>query len=151
MKGKTHDIYLITKTTVYTGDRVDILRHKDARNSCIFDLPAPTCTWPIQNKNGYKNTNCVPSSMWQNLWLRTIYILFNFNKVQTVIIFCTNVNFNCIVHIYKILLYLSITGGSNYLVRMFKIIFWNVRIHVFPNVGGQKHLVRDTKVQRGSK
>jgi len=43
-----------------------------------------------------------------------------------------------------------ITGGKNYLVRRFKIIFLDVGIHVFPNEGGQKHLVRDTKGQRGS-
>ena len=38
-----------------------------------------------------------------------------------------------------------ITCGSSYLVRSSYIIFWNVRIHVFQNVGGQRHLVRDTK------
>jgi hypothetical protein len=39
----------------------------------------------------------------------------------------------------------SITGGSNYLVRRSKIIFWSVGIHMFRNEGGQKYLVRDTK------
>ena len=42
------------------------------------------------------------------------------------------------------------TGGNNYIVRKFKIIFWDLGIHVFPNDGGQKHLVRDIKGQRCS-
>jgi len=37
------------------------------------------------------------------------------------------------------------------LVRRSKIIFRNVGVHVFPNEGGQKHLVRDTKGLWGSK
>jgi len=44
-----------------------------------------------------------------------------------------------------------ITGGNNYLVRRYKIIFGNVGIHVFPNEGSQRHLVRDTKGQLNSK
>jgi len=44
-----------------------------------------------------------------------------------------------------------ITGGNNYLVRRYTIIFWNVGIHMFPNEGGQKHLVRDTKGQLSSR
>ena len=44
-----------------------------------------------------------------------------------------------------------VTGGNNYLVRRFKIIFRNVKIHMFPNEGGQKHLLRDTKGQWESK
>ena len=43
----------------------------------------------------------------------------------------------------------SITGGNNYLVRRFQNYFLKCRIHLFPNVGGQKHLVRDTRGQRG--
>ena len=42
--------------------------------------------------------------------------------------------------------YQVITSGNNYLVRRSKIIFRNVGIHMFPNEGGQKHLVRDTKI-----
>ena len=37
------------------------------------------------------------------------------------------------------------------MVRRSKIIFRNVGVHVFPNEGGQKHLVRDTKGLWGSK
>jgi hypothetical protein len=46
---------------------------------------------------------------------------------------------------------LFITGGNNYLVGRSKIIFRNVGIHMFTNEGGQKHLVRHTKVQLNNK
>jgi hypothetical protein len=40
-----------------------------------------------------------------------------------------------------------ITDGNHYLVRVFKIIFWNVGVYMFPNERDQKHLVKDTKGQ----
>jgi len=39
-----------------------------------------------------------------------------------------------------------ITGGNSSLVRRSKIVFWIVAIHMFPNEGGPKHLVRVTRV-----
>ena len=99
-------------------------------------------------------------------WLANSWTVQTMNFKEQLVLECTRRNSNTLAFTYhtfhrrvveyrlkppaySIIGVYSITGGSNYLVRRSKIIFWNEGIHVFPNVGGQKHLVRDTKGQRG--
>jgi hypothetical protein len=79
------DCGLTKRTTIYaenTIDTIDIRRHKAKRNSYKYNLQTPPNTRPIWDSN----TDSVPSSLYHNLWLKTInkyiYILFNFNTVQ---------------------------------------------------------------------
>ena len=64
---------------MYTEDTIDIRLHKETRNSCKHDLQAPLSTARIRDKN----RNSVPTNIHQNLWLKAIYIVCNFNTVQT--------------------------------------------------------------------
>jgi len=92
-------------TTVYTEDTRDIRHHKETRNSYKYDLQAPPSIRHIRNKN----TKSTPSSIYHNLWLKTIYI-YTFFLILTqskisVISLCINCNFNFISYLHTSLLH----------------------------------------------
>jgi len=64
--------WLLFIINIYAEYTIDIRRHKEARNSYKYEyvLLASPSTQRIRNKN----TNSVPSSIYHNLWLKTIYI-----------------------------------------------------------------------------